>query len=267
MADAILDLDSVLVRFGGLVAVGGVSFSVARGSVTGLVGPNGAGKTTLFNAISGLVPVTGGSITLRTTRGSADLTRVGAWRRAGLGIGRTFQDSRLVAGLPVLDQLATGAFVGQQKRSRFLGAVLRGGGFLADERRLVDRAHEVLAQLKIEHQAAVNVDLLSAPERRLVDLGRALMSRPELLLLDEISAGMPVEDKEMVADRVLDYVRSAGATVIFVEHDMGFVRRVADRTVVLAEGEILADGGPEEVLRRPDVLAAYIGPGAEGALR
>ncbi|MEV0073378.1 ATP-binding cassette domain-containing protein [Amycolatopsis sp. NPDC050768] len=264
MADAILDLDSVFVRFGGLVAVGGVSFSVERGSVTGLVGPNGAGKTTLFNAISGLVPVTGGAINLRTTRGSADLTRVGAWRRAGLGIGRTFQDSRLVAGLPVLDQLATGAFAG---RSRFLGAVLRGRSFLADERQLVDRAHEVFAQLKIEHQAAVNVDLLSAPERRLVDLGRALMSRPELLLLDEISAGMPVEDKEMVADRVLDYVRSSGATVIFVEHDMGFVRRVADRTVVLAEGEILADGGPEEVLRRPDVLAAYIGPGAEGALR
>ncbi|MGW4482939.1 ABC transporter ATP-binding protein [Amycolatopsis sp. NPDC004368] len=264
MADAILDLDSVLVRFGGLVAVSEVSFSVRRGSVTGLVGPNGAGKTTLFNAISGLVPVTGGSITLRTTKGSADLTRVGAWRRAGLGIGRTFQDSRLVAGLPVLDQLATSAFSGP---SRFLGAVLRGGGFLADEKRLVDRAHEVLAQLKIEHQAAVNVDLLSAPQRRLVDLGRALMSRPELLLLDEISAGMPVEDKEMVADRVLDYVRTSGATVIFVEHDMGFVRRVADRAVVLAEGEILADGGPEEVLRRPDVLAAYIGPGAEGALR
>ncbi|QRP47116.1 ABC transporter ATP-binding protein [Amycolatopsis sp. FDAARGOS 1241] len=264
MADSILDLDAVQVRFGGLVAVDRVSFAVARGSVTGLVGPNGAGKTTLFNAISGLVPVAGGAITLRTTRGEADLTRVGAWRRAGLGVGRTFQDSRLIAGLPVLDQLCTGAFAG---RGRFLGAVLRGRGFMAAEQQLVRRAHEVLAQLKIEHRAAVNVDLLSAPERRLVDLGRALMSRPELLLLDEISAGMPVEDKEMVAGRVLDYVRSAGATVIFVEHDMAFVRRVADRTVVLAEGEILADGSPDEVLRRPDVLAAYIGPGAEGALR
>jgi ABC-type branched-subunit amino acid transport system ATPase component len=135
------------------------------------------------------------------------------------------------------------------------------------ERTLVEQAEKVMARLGIEHQAAVDVDLLSAPERRLVDLGRALMSDPELLLLDEISAGMPAEDKEMVAARVLEHVAAEGTTVIFVEHDMAFVRKVASRTVVLAEGRILADGEPEDVLRRPDVLAAYIGPNAEGALR
>jgi ABC-type branched-subunit amino acid transport system ATPase component len=262
--DHILRIAGVRVRFGGLVAVDDVSFDVPRGAAVGLVGPNGAGKTTLFNAISGLVGVTGGRITLRTRHGEADLTTVGAWRRAGLGVGRTFQDSRLIAGLPVLDQLCTGAFA---RRGGLWGSIARSGRFLGTERAVVERAGKVMAQLGIEHRAAVSVDLLSAPERRLVDLGRALMSEPELLLLDEISAGMPTEDKEMVASRVLEHVAAEGTTVIFVEHDMTFVRRVASRTIVLAEGRILADGEPEDVLRRPDVLAAYIGPNSAEVLR
>ena len=262
--DPILSLSNLWVRFGGLLAVDDVSLDISRGSVVGLVGPNGAGKTTVFNAISGLVAVTGGRITLRTRRGTADLTRIGAWRRAGLGVARTFQNVRLVPGLSVLDQLCAGAFA---TRGGALGAIPRTRRFMTAERNVIERAEVVMARLGIVQKAAVNVDLLSAPERKLVDLGRALMNDPELLLLDEISAGMPVEDKEIVADQILEHVAATGTTVIFVEHDMAFVRRVAVRTVVLAEGKVLADGNPDDVLRRPDVLAAYIGPGAAKALQ
>lgn len=262
MSTEILDLDGVRVRFGGNVAVDGVSLSVAAGSVLGLVGPNGAGKTTLFNAISGLVRVSGGRIVLHRDGGAVELTRVGAWRRPGLGIGRTFQDSRLIEHLPVIDQLCSGALC----RGGGLGAVLRGRRFLRRERKLVDDAMAILDGLGIADRATTSIDVLSAPERRLVDLGRAMMSRPDILLLDEISAGMPPEDREMVTRYVRDAAGS-GTTVIFVEHDMAFVRRLADRVVVMAEGGVLADGEPGEVLRRADVLEAYIGPGAVEIMR
>jgi ABC-type branched-subunit amino acid transport system ATPase component len=258
MSREILGLDAVRVRFGGNVAVDGVSLAVAAGSILGLVGPNGAGKTTLFNAISGLVRVSAGRIVLHRDGGPVELTRVGAWRRPGLGIGRTFQDSRLIEHLPVIDQLCSGALC---RGGGPLGAVLRGPRFLRREGELVDDAMAILDGLGIADRATTSIDVLSAPERRLVDLGRAMMSRPDILLLDEISAGMPPEDREMVTRYVRDAARS-GTTVIFVEHDMAFVRRLADRVVVMAEGAVLADGEPGEVLRRADVLEAYIGPGA-----
>lgn len=261
---SLLTLTGVEVRFGGNVAVDGVTLELPPGAILGLIGPNGAGKTTLFNAISGLVPTSAGHIYLDGRSGRVDLTRRGAWRRPGLGVGRTFQDSRLVGGMPVIDQLCSGAF---RERGGYLGAVFRTPAFMHRERQLVDRAKAVMEALGIADRATVDVDLLSAPERRLVDLGRALMSRPSLLLLDEISAGMPPEEREKVATYVLHEVATAGTAVVFVEHDMAFVRRVAHRVVVMAEGRVLADGEPSQVLRLPEVLEAYIGPGSVGALQ
>jgi branched-chain amino acid transport system ATP-binding protein len=261
--DLALAIEGVRVRFGGNVAVDGVSIDVPTGTVLGLVGPNGAGKTTLFNAISGLVPTSEGHIWLGGA-GRVDLTTVGAWRRPGLGLGRTFQDSRLIEHLPVLDQLCSGAFASTRG---YLGAVLRTPRFLRGEKEIVDRAHAIMDGLGIGHRAVTSIDVLSAPERRLVDLGRAMMSRPRILLLDEISAGMPPEDRRLVADYVLGQAAAHGTTIVFVEHDMAFVRQVARRVVVMAEGAVLADGDPSDVLSRPEVLEAYIGPNALGALQ
>ncbi|MCU1480491.1 MAG: livG [Subtercola sp.] len=254
----IIDIRAARVRFGGLVAVNDVSFSVAQGEVVGLVGPNGAGKTTLFNAISGLVRLASGEIGFRTGDREARLDRMGAWRRAGLGISRTFQDSRLITGLPVSDQLATGAL--GHKVSR--GGLLRLPGFVRSERDIMHRAEETMEWLGLSESRAIDVEFLSAPARRLVDLGRALMSRPRLLLLDEIGAGMPPADKQRVVDVVTESVARHGTTVVLVEHDMRFVRTLTSRTVVLAEGAIIAEGAPESVLREPAVLEAYIGRAA-----
>ena len=262
--ELVLSVRDIGVRFGGLVAVDSVSFTVGRGSIVGLVGPNGAGKTTLFNAISGLVPTSHGEIELATADGAIELTKLPASRRARAGIGRTFQDSRLAADLPVIDQLCTGALA---TRGRIRGFFSRSPGFLAAERDLAERAHTVMESLGIEKYSATDLDLLSAPVRRLVDLGRALMCEPRLLLLDEISAGMPPEDKRAVADLVLQRVAEQGISVVLVEHDMSFVRYLADHVVVVAEGKVLAEGEPDEVLTRADVLEAYIGTSAQEVAR
>ncbi|MCU1479192.1 MAG: ABC-type transporter, ATPase and permease component [Subtercola sp.] len=254
----IIDIRDARVQFGGLIAVRDVSFSVSPGEVVGLVGPNGAGKTTLFNAISGLVPLASGEIGYRTGDKEVRLDRKGAWRRAGLGISRTFQDSRLIDGLPVSDQLATGML----GHARGWGALLRLPPFVTSERDTMHRADEIMDWLGLSDSRSTDVEFLSAPARRLVDLGRALMSRPRLLLLDEIGAGMPPADKQRVVDVVTESVARHGTTVVLVEHDMRFVRTLTGRTVVLAEGAIIAEGAPEKVLREPAVLEAYIGRAA-----
>ncbi len=254
----IIDIRGARVQFGGLVAVNNVSFAVQPGEIVGLVGPNGAGKTTLFNAISGLVPVAAGQIIYSGGTKAVHLEHQPAWRRAGLGISRTFQDSRLIESLPVSDQLATGVLGATHRR----GALLRTPRFVKSERDTMARAEEILEWLGLGDSRGVEVQVLSAPERRLVDLGRALMSRPRLLLLDEIGAGMPPADKQRVVDVVRESAKRHGTTVVLVEHDMRFVRELTSRTVVLAEGAIIAEGEPEKVLREPAVLEAYIGRAA-----
>jgi ABC-type branched-subunit amino acid transport system ATPase component len=255
----VLEVRDARVSFGGLVAVADVSLTVTAGEVVGLVGPNGAGKTTLFNAISGLVDLTSGTIDYRDGADrTVPLHRLAAWRRSRLGIGRTFQDSRLIEGLPVVDQLAAGAFATSRPWDG-LTAWARTPGFVRRERQLDERAREVLEVLGLVDRISTDVALLSAPERRLVDLGRALLGRPSLLLLDEIGAGMPPEDKTRVVEIVRRSVEQDGTTVVLVEHDMRFVRSLAHRVVVMAEGSVIAHGAPDAVLRDPAVLEAYIG--------
>ena len=259
--DLTLDVRHARIAFGGLVAVQDVSLSIRSGEVLGLVGPNGAGKTTLLNAISGLVNLTDGEIWYQPApdADAVRLTEVAGWKRPHLGIARTFQDSRLVPGLPVVDQLAAGVLAVNRSPGSAAATWLRLPSAIRRDRATRERAREIASTLGLTGLGSTDIDLLSAPQRRLVDLGRALMSRPRLLLLDEIAAGMPPADKDRVVEIVQRVVKESGTTVVLVEHDMGFVRSLADQVVVVSAGLVIAGGDPEVVLREPAVLEAYIG--------
>jgi branched-chain amino acid transport system ATP-binding protein len=243
----------LVVRFGGILALQDVSLTVEREECVGVIGPNGAGKSTLMNAISGLVRSSSGSIVLD----GVDLVHARVARRAELGIGRTFQHSRLFAGLPVIDQLLCGHY--SRTHYGLFGALTRRPSVLREEREWRDRAQTLLDRLGIGDMSRLPVGELSGAHRRLVDLGRALMIEPRVLLLDEVAAGLTDQEKrDLVA--LLKSVQSDNHTaMIIIEHDLDFVRALAHSTFVIFEGGLLASGHTSEVLARREVLEAYVG--------
>ena len=237
----IFEVRSLTKRFRGLTALSGVSFQLGRGEILGLIGPNGAGKTTLVSLISGTLPPSGGEIHFERRR----IDRLPAYRRARLGIGRTFQIMKPFPGLSVLENVAIGALFGAAggERSR-AGARERARGWLEFTglgRRVDDRA-----------------DALGGPDRKRLELAKALAMHPKLLLLDEVMAGLtPVEVDEVVA--LIKKVRDQGVTIVVIEHVMKAIRDLSDRLLVLHHGQQIAQGRPEEVLREARVVEAYLG--------
>jgi branched-chain amino acid transport system ATP-binding protein len=275
IADPALVIDGVTVNFGGVKALDDLSFTAERGQIVGIVGPNGAGKSTLLNAIGGLVRVSSGTIEYR---GTSLLDRSPS-ARAGLGIARTFQDSRLIPGMTVLEQILCGVQVSEHanaegatrrfsnSRYSWLDAAVRTPHFVRRERAMNDHTRELLRQVGLESLATTSVDALPGPYRRLVDLTRALSVEPSLLMLDEVCAGLSQPERERVAEVVAAY-RTAidpSVTVLLIEHDLAFVRAMSDRVVVIVEGNRLADGLTDDVLDQADVLAAYVGESAEAS--
>ena len=252
-AAPLLRVHDVHVRFGGIVALDGVSFGVAPGRIVGLIGPNGAGKTTLFNCVSRLYECDSGEIAF----GGASLLAVPRHRVAGLGIGRTFQNLALFRSMSVLDNV----MVGHHSRT--------GGGFLANALRLPlasredrdarDKALSLIAVLGLEAHAAKPVSDLSFGTQKRVELARALAAEPALLLLDEPASGLNHEEVEQLGDLVRELRGRFGLTVLLVEHHMGLVMRISDRVVALNFGRVIAEGSPDEVQRHPDVVSAYLG--------
>jgi ABC-type branched-subunit amino acid transport system ATPase component/ABC-type branched-subunit amino acid transport system permease subunit len=255
---SLLRATGVSVSFGGVAALSDVDIEIPERGRVAIVGPNGAGKTTMLNAISGLVRVQSGTIEYD---GAGDLCKLPPARRAKLGIARTFQDSALFTGggMTVMDQLLCGAYT----RERYMmgASLLRTPGMLRRERSMREEAMGLLEDLQLGHLSMRRTEELAGPDRRLVDLARALMIRPRLLLLDEIAAGMPAGEKERLASFLRDDCGQRMALVV-IEHDLEFVRALADRVVVLTEGRLLADGPVEEVLDQADVMEAYIGVSA-----
>jgi branched-chain amino acid transport system permease protein len=235
----ILSVRGLSKHFGGLKAVDGVDLSIRRNTVHALIGPNGSGKTTLLNALNGIVRLTAGSILLD----GADVTRLPPHRRAGHGLGRTFQNIRLFGAMSVLDNVMVGA-------ERPHNVVPKGGV-----------EHHALAALDFVGLAAradARVGSLSYGHQRLVEIARALAGNPKLLLLDEPGAGLNhVEKDELV--RLLKRLKGHGLTIFIIDHDMAMVEQVADHITVLNFGQRIADGMPAEVLRHKDVIAAYLG--------
>jgi branched-chain amino acid transport system ATP-binding protein len=234
---ALLELERLSCRFGGLRAVADLSFAVEAGEILGLIGPNGAGKTTVFNLVTGFVRPSAGRIRL-DGRSVVGLRPHAAVRR---GIARTFQIVKPFPGLTVLENVALAAFLHQPRRLEAEAA-----------------AREVLEQLGLAHRALDLAGQLTLLDQKRLEMARALATRPRLLLLDEPMGGLNASEVDAASDLV-QRIRGAGVTVVLVEHVMKAIMRISDRVVVMNQGEKIAEGPPARVVEDPAVLAAYFG--------
>lgn len=235
----LLSLDNVSKRFGGLVAVNGLSFDIAAGEIVGLIGPNGSGKTTVINLISGALKVSGGAIALD----GETISRTRASVIARKGVARTFQLVRLLPSLSVLENVMAGGVFGHARR---WGPALE------------DHARAMLAQVGITGDGAAPVGALTYIDQKRVELARALAGDPKVLLLDEWLAGLnPTELRTGIA--LIEGLRGEGRTILVVEHVMDAIRSLCGRCVVMNNGRKIAEGTPHAVLSDHEVIAAYLG--------
>lgn len=248
--DPVLTIDGVTRTFGGLTAVDVGHLEIQRGAITGLIGPNGAGKTTLFNLLTGFDRADTGSWTFEDT----PLQKLPPHRVARRGVVRTFQLTKALAGMTVLENMRLGA-TGQRGES-FLGALFTGWG--AQERAITERAHELLRRFQLDAKADDLAGSLSGGQRKLLEMARALMMDPTVVMLDEPMAGV----NPALTQSLLGHVRSLrdeGMTVVFVEHDMDVIRDISDWVVVMAQGQVIAEGPPEALSSNQAVVDAYLG--------
>jgi branched-chain amino acid transport system ATP-binding protein len=237
----LLEGKGVTERFGALAAVDGVDFEVYDGEILGLIGPNGAGKTTLINVISGFLPITEGAVTFK----GESITGWPSHRVAQLGIARTFQVPKPLPGMTVLENVMVGALFGKAGRSR-------------DMAHVEARARETLETVGLLERADASVAKLTVAGRKRVELAKALAMDPELLLLDEVMAGLNLVEIETVMNLVRA-INQQGVTVLLIEHVMKAVMGVSDRVLVLHHGKRISLGVPEKVTADPKVIEAYLG--------
>jgi branched-chain amino acid transport system ATP-binding protein len=255
----LLRISGVEVRFGGVIALGGVSFDVGYSQICGLIGPNGSGKTTLFNCISGIYRYAEGDILFegRSLRG---LPR---HRMAGLGLGRTFQNVALFRHMSVRDNILVGAH--HLGRSGFIENALRMPVVQREEREAINRLNDLLDLLDLHAVADVPAGSVPFGTQKRVELARALIGGPKLLLLDEPASGLNHSEVDELA-RLFERIRSHfNLSILLVEHHMNLVMRVSEKVVALEFGMKIADGTPDEVRNEPEVIRAYLGETKEEA--
>jgi branched-chain amino acid transport system ATP-binding protein len=256
--DPILVADGVLRRFGGLTAVDVEHFEVQRGVITALIGPNGAGKTTFFNLLTGFDKPNSGSWSFE----GKDLAGMPAYRVARRGMVRTFQLTKALSRMSVIDNMRLGAT--GQRGENFFRALLP-ASWSSQQRGIDGRAADLLARFKLDTKAEEFAGSLSGGQRKLLEMARALMVEPTLVMLDEPMAGVNPALTQSLLGHVKD-LREQGMTVLFVEHDMDMVRDISDWVVVMAQGRIVAEGTPDVVMADQAVIDAYLGAHHDAAL-
>jgi branched-chain amino acid transport system ATP-binding protein len=251
-APALLSVRDLSVQFGGLIAVGEVTFDISEGEIVSLIGPNGAGKTTTVNAITGFVRPTAGSVRFA----GQELVGYRPEQVAGAGLVRTFQNAAMFASMTVAENLATGRFITQ--RTGFWQTLFRSPVFAREERDIHKEVDDLFALLGLAARRNATARDLPYGEQRVLGLGIALMARPKLLVLDEPAAGLS-PDEARTMGRLIRKIHGLGTTVLLIEHNMSLVMSISDRVIVLKQGRKLAEGSPAVVRKHPEVVEAYLG--------
>jgi branched-chain amino acid transport system ATP-binding protein len=254
MTAPLLRTEALNCYFDGLRAVADLSFEVRPGEIKAVIGPNGAGKSTLFNMIAGVIRPTSGRIFFDGIRVDAMPT----FRRARLGIARTFQNLQIFREMTVLENVMTGRHI--HGRAGVVAALLHGRSLRAENRTMADAAMDLLARFELDGKADALAGDLSFGQMKVLELARALASEPRLLLLDEPAAGLPQAEAEHIG-KIISALNRDGMTVLLVEHNMRMVMSLSHDILVLNNGTRIAEGDADGVRRHPDVLAAYLGEG------
>ena len=249
---ALLSVQELSVRFGGLVAVGEVTFDISEGEIVSLIGPNGAGKTTTVNAITGFVQPTAGSVRFA----GREIVGSRPEQVAAAGLVRTFQNAAMFGSMTVAENLAAGRFITQ--RTGVWQTLFRSPAFVREERDIRQRVDELVDLLGLGVRRASAARDLPYGEQRVLGLGIALMAQPKLLVLDEPAAGLS-PDEARAMGRLIRKVHGLGTTVLLIEHNMSLVMSISDRVIVLKQGRKLAEGPPDAVRKHPEVVEAYLG--------
>lgn len=253
--DPILVADNVTRQFGGLTAVNVEHVEIPRGKITALIGPNGAGKTTFFNLLTGFDKPNTGTWTFD----GKDLAGVPSYKVARRGMIRTFQLTKALSLLTVIDNMRLGSQ--DQPGEGFLRAFIK-PLWAANEKRITEKADELLTRFKLDAKREDYAAALSGGQRKLLEMARALMSDPKLVMLDEPMAGVNPALTQSLLDHIKG-LKAQGMTVLFVEHDMHMVRHISDWVIVMAEGKVVAEGPPADVMKDQAVIDAYLGAHAD----
>jgi len=248
-----LKVDKVTKKFGGVVAIKDVSFEVKQGEIFALVGPNGAGKTTLFNIITGAIKPTSGKVYFK----DEEITGLSPVKIVQKGVARTFQNIRLFDSMSVLENVLIGFH--NHIEYNFFESLFRFPKFFKEEKKYKELAIEILKFLGIEEYANYNAKALSYGNQRKVEIARALATEPDLLLLDEPAAGMNPKETDELADVVFKIRNEKEKTILFIEHDMKFVQKIANRVMVLDYGKTIFLGSPKDMMQNEAVIKAYLG--------